>query len=98
MSGCTAVRQQIELEEPAPKVVLLDGESINDIDATAVITLQEFNDQLQQTDIRLRSARFESDVLAVMESGSLEESVPPEQFSPTVQAAVDAYLSEQVRK
>lgn len=43
----TAVRQQIEIVDPAPKVVLLDGESMNDIDATGLITLQEFHDQLR---------------------------------------------------
>ena len=91
----TAVRQPIEVADPAPMVVLLDGESINDIDATAVITLQEFYDQLQQAGIQLRLARMKSHVLEVMKSGGLDDAVPPQHFYPTVQAAVDGYLSEQ---
>jgi high affinity sulfate transporter 1 len=90
----TAVHQTIAAAEETPKVVLLDGESMNDIDATAVITLQEFYDQLQKESIQLRLARLKTDVLAVMESGGLKDAVPPEHFYPTVRAGVDAYLTE----
>ncbi len=91
----TAVRQAITAADPPPKVVLLDGESMNDIDATAVITLREFQEQLEKTGVELRFARIKTHVMEVMEHGGLEEAIPPEHFYPSVQTAVDAYLAEQ---
>ena len=91
----SAVNRAIELAEPTPRVVLFDGESINDIDATAVITLKEFHDQLQKADIQLRLARLKTQVLAVMKSGGLEESIPPEHIYPTVKQGVEAFLAEE---
>jgi sulfate permease, SulP family len=90
----TAVRQAIAMTDPPPRVVLIDGESINGIDATAVITLREFEDQLRQSGTQLRFARMKSSVLGVMERGGLLEAVPPEHFYPSVQSAVDTYLAE----
>ncbi len=91
----TAVRQAIAAADPSPSVVLIDGESMNDIDATAVITLKEFQDQLLKTDIQLRFVRVKTQVMDVMERGGLMEAIPPEHFYPGVQAAVDAFLAEQ---
>ncbi|NCF65131.1 MAG: sulfate permease [Chloroflexi bacterium] len=91
----TAVRQAIAATDPPPKVVLVDAESINDIDATAVITLREFQEQLQQTGVEMRFARVKTDVMQVAERGGLERAVPFEHFYPSVQAAVDAYLAEE---
>lgn len=91
----TATRRVIDKTEPAPKVILFDGESMNNIDATAVITLKEFQDQLLDMGVRLRFAQIKTSVMEVMERGGLTESVPPEHFYPSVQAGVDAYLAEQ---
>jgi high affinity sulfate transporter 1 len=94
----TAVRHEIAAADPAPKVLLFDGESMNDIDATAVITLREFQDQLQGENIEMRFVRIKTHVMEVMERGGLEETIPPEHFYPSVQAGVDAFLSEQQEK
>jgi high affinity sulfate transporter 1 len=91
----TAVRQAIAATEPPPRVVVIDGESMNDVDATAIITLKEFQDQLLKTDIQLRFARVKSHVMEVMERGGLVEAIPVEHYYPTVQSAVDAFLAEQ---
>ena len=90
----TAVRQAIAATEPPPRVVVIDGESMNDVDATAIITLKEFQDQLLKTDIQLRFARVKSHVMDVMERGRLDEAIPAEHYYPTVQSAVDAFLAE----
>jgi anti-anti-sigma factor len=90
----TAVRQAIAAADPPPRIVLIDGESINDIDATAVITVKEFQKQLRRTGIELRVARVKTQVLDVMRRAGLEEAIPAEHIYPTVQAAVDAYLAE----
>lgn len=91
----TAVRQAIAVADTPPRVLLIDGESMNDIDATAIITLREFQEQLQQTDIQMRFARVKTQLMEVMERGGLEEAIPVEHFYPSVQAAVDAILAEQ---
>jgi MFS superfamily sulfate permease-like transporter len=91
----TAVRQAIAAADPPPRVVIIDGESMNDVDATAIITLKVFQDQLLKTDIQLRFARVKSHVMDVMERGRLDEAIPAEHYYPTVQSAVDAFLAEQ---
>jgi len=94
----TAVRQSIAAVDPTPRVVVIDGESMNNVDATAIITLREFQDQLLKTDIQLRFARVKSHVMEVMERGGLEETIPAEHFYPSIQAAVDVFLAEQLGK
>lgn len=91
----TAVHRAIALTEPPPRVVLIDGESMNDIDATAVITLKELQQQLLETGIELRFARVKTDVMRVMERANLTEAIAPEHFYQSVQTAVDAYFAEQ---
>jgi hypothetical protein len=51
-------------------VVLINGESMTDINATAVITLKEFQDQLLKTNIQIRFARVKSQVMDVMKRGA----------------------------
>jgi SulP family sulfate permease len=92
----TAVRRAIATTDPPPQVVLLDGESMNGIDATAVITLKEFQAQMRKTEaIDLRFARMKTNVREIMERGGLLDAIPLEHFYPSIQAAVDAYLAEQ---
>jgi high affinity sulfate transporter 1 len=91
----TAVRQAIAAADPTPRVVVIDAESINDIDATAVITLKEFQKQLLQIGIELRVARVKTPVLKVMRRAGLEEAVPTEHIYPTVHASVVAFLAEE---
>ena len=90
----TALRSAIADADPPPQVVLIDGESMNDIDATAVITLRETQEQLEKIGVEIRFARIKTHVMEVMERGGLEETIPPEHFYPSVQTAVDAYLGE----
>ena len=91
----TAVRQQIGAMDPVPKVLLLDGESINDIDATAVITMREFREQLEQTGVQFWLASVKTNVLEIMKRGGLEETISPVDIYPSLQTAVDAFLAEQ---
>jgi high affinity sulfate transporter 1 len=91
----TAVRQAIAGAEPKPDVVLLDGESMNDIDATAVITIREFQAQLEKEGVELRFARLKDHVREIATRGGVEKAVPAEHFYPSVQAGVDAFLAEQ---
>ena len=93
-----AANRAIKAQDPPPQVVMLDGESMNDIDATAVITVKEFQEKLAQDNTQLWFARVKADVVEIMKRGSLEEAVPAENYYPTVQAGVDAFLSEREEK
>ncbi len=90
-----AARSAIAATDPPPQVVLLDCESLNDIDATAVITLTEFEGQLEESGIQLHFARVKTHVRNIMERGGLLKVVSPEHFYLSVQEGVDAYLAEQ---
>lgn len=90
----SAVRQMIADADPPPKIILIDCESINDVDATAVLTLRDFHKQLQAAQIELRFARVKTNVMAIMERGGLLRAVPPDHFYPSVEAGVDAALAE----
>ncbi len=90
-----AAQRALAAAEPPPKVLLLDCESINNVDATAVMTFKEFRNQLEKSGIDMRFARVKAHVLNIMERGELTEVVSPEKFYPDVQTAVDAYLAEQ---
>ncbi len=68
---------------------------MNDIDATAVITLKKFQVQLLKTGIQLRFVCVQTQVIGVMKRGGLEEAIPSEDFYPSVQTAVDAFLNKQ---
>ena len=89
-----AMRGMIAAADPPPNIILIDCESINDIDATAVLTLRDFQKQLQAAQIELRFARVKTNVLAVMERGGLLQAVPADHIFPTVEDAVDAVLAE----
>lgn len=92
----TAMRRAVAETDPPPRVILLDGESINHIDATAVITLKELQDQVRQTEqVEIRLASMKTKVREVMERGGLLDAIPEDHFYPSVQAGVDAYLAEQ---
>jgi len=89
-----AAQRAIGATDPPPKVVLLDCESINDVDATAVITFREFRGQLEASGIDMRFARVKAKVMEIMERGDLTDYVSFDKFYPDVQTAVDAYLAE----
>lgn len=61
---------------------------------TAVITLTEFQKQLEEANSQLHLARAKAKVLDIMERGGLIEAIPAAHFYPSVQTAVDAYLAE----
>ena len=83
------------MSDPAPKVVLVDGEAITDIDATAIVTISELADELARSNVDLRFAHVETRVLEIMRRGGLEEKIGPDKLYISVQDGVDSYLAEQ---
>lgn len=90
----TAVRKSVAATQPPPRVILLDCESMNDIDATAVITLVELEKELTRSGLDLRLARVKTEVQTVMRRAGLEKAIPPEHWYLTVREGVAAFLKE----
>lgn len=89
------LRAAVEMSDPSPKIVLIDGESINSIDATAIIQMEELVDELKRSGIGLKFARVRSNVMEVVERSRFVETVGSHNFYISIQDAVDAYLVEQ---
>ncbi len=88
------IRYGVEVIEPSPRVILLDCESITEVDATALITMDELNVELARAGIDLRLAQVRSHVLELMRMTDLEEKIGPANIYDSVQAGVDAFLAE----
>jgi MFS superfamily sulfate permease-like transporter len=89
------VRAGVELADPRPSVVLVDGESINGIDATAIDTITELYDELKRSDISLRFARVRAHVMEIIQRSGLEKTLGADYFYVSIHAGVDAFLEEQ---
>ncbi len=90
----TAVRQHLAAITPPPKVVLLDCESMNNVDATAVMTLIELQNELTRSGIELRLARVKTTVQTVMRRAELETAIPAEHWYLTIREGVNRFLQE----
>jgi SulP family sulfate permease len=88
------VRTGIELSDPPPRVVLIDGESINGIDATAIFTTIELNDELSRANVELRFARVRANVMEIMKRSDLVEIIGSDHFYVSIQDGVKAFLAE----
>lgn len=93
-----AVQRAVAATDPKPKVLLIDGESINDIDATAVMTIREMEGQLAKDGVEVWLAQIKTPVLDIMKRAEVEKAIPAEHIFPSVQTAVDAYLAENQQK
>ena len=89
------IRAGVVLIQPRPKVVLVDAESINSVDATAVITIKELEAELQRDGVDLRFARVKTHVMEVMRRVDIEDVVEAGHFYGSVQEGVDAFLGEE---
>ncbi|MFC2054991.1 SulP family inorganic anion transporter [Chloroflexota bacterium] len=89
------IRAAVEMTDPLPSVLLLDGESISGIDATAINTLIELNDELERKGIAVWLAGVRSNVLEILERSGLFETIGKEDFYVSIQDGVDAFLMDQ---
>jgi high affinity sulfate transporter 1 len=90
----SALRANLLAADPSPQVILLDCESMNDIDATAVITLVEIEKELTRSGVDLRLARVKTEVQNVMHRAGLEKAIPAEHWYLTVDSGVKSILAE----
>jgi hypothetical protein len=56
--------------------------------------LKEFQDELLRTGKEIRLARMKRQVMDVIKRSELQKTIPMEHIYPSVQAGVDAFLSE----
>jgi SulP family sulfate permease len=89
------IRTAVEISDPPPKVLLLDGESINGIDATAINTIEELHDELQRAGIEIWFARIRANVMEIMERSDMMEIFDRDRFYISIQDGVDVFLAEQ---
>ena len=75
-----------------PRVILIDCESITDIDATAIFTIAELSEELERTGVDLRFARVRQHVMDVIRRADVEESIEPDTFYTSVHAGVNSIL------
>ena len=88
------IRFGVEVTEPTPRAVLVDFESVTDVDATALITIKELNEELERTGIDLRLARVRTNILDLLRTTDLEEEIGTEHIYDSVHNGVEAFLAE----
>ena len=88
------VRAALE-QTPDTKVFLVDGESINYVDVTAIDMLDELHDELKDSGIELWFSGIIMDVYETLERADLVAKVGPDGFHPSIHAAVEHYQSLQ---
>jgi MFS superfamily sulfate permease-like transporter len=86
------VREAIDAADPRPSVVLIDAESINDVDTTALSIVRDFRDEMAAEGIEIWVARMKSHV---HEQATRINGVAPENVYRTVRAAVAAFEARQ---
>ena len=88
------IRFGVEVTEPTPSVVLVDFEAVTEVDATALITIRELNEELETAGIDLRLARVRTHVLDLFRTTDLDDVIGHEYIYDSVQAGADAFLAE----
>ncbi|MFV2062707.1 MAG: SulP family inorganic anion transporter [Chloroflexota bacterium] len=82
------VREAIVAVDPAPSVVLLDAESVNDIDSTAMEVMRDLAAELAADDVEFWVARLKGHVQELLVRVDAIEQMT---IYPTVRAAVAAF-------
>jgi high affinity sulfate transporter 1 len=89
------IRYGVEITDPRPRVVLVDFESVTEVDATALITIRDLNEELEKVGIDLRLARVRTHVLELMRTTELDDLIGHEYIYDSVHAGADAFLEKE---
>jgi MFS superfamily sulfate permease-like transporter len=81
-------------KDPTIKMILMDGESITDIDTTALEMIEKLKAELSRSGIDLRFARMKIQLRDFLCRNGLNKSISHEHFYTSVRAGVDAYLED----
>ena len=80
--------------DPAVQTVLIDAESISDIDVTALDMLQKLKTELAGKGIDIHFARVKTNIRAAMRQSGVEEVIGLDHFHMSVRDGVEAYLTK----
>jgi high affinity sulfate transporter 1 len=83
------------IEAAKPKVVLIDGSAVFDLEYTALRMLTEAEENLRRDGIALWVAALNPEVLAMVKRAHLGETLGRERMFFSVQMAVDAYTARE---
>jgi high affinity sulfate transporter 1 len=87
--------RELVAADPAAHWVLIDAESMNDIDITGTDMLGELHDELARANIQLHFARMKEHVFEIIQRAGVEEAIGSDHFHLSVQIGVDTYLAAQ---
>ena len=76
--------------------MLVDFESVTEVDATALITIKQLIEDLEQSDVDLRLAQVRTSVLGLMQTTGLDDFIGHDHIYDSIQDGVDAFLEEEV--
>ncbi len=81
-------------DDPTVQMVLMDFESVSDIDTTALDMLERLHGELARANVDLRFSRVNRDVREAFRKAGLDEAIGAEHFYISVRDGVSAYLAE----
>jgi SulP family sulfate permease len=81
-------------DDPTVRMVLVDSESISDIDTTALDMLEKLHGELSKSNVDLRFSRMKTELRESLRKAGLEEAIGADHFYISVREGVDAYLAE----
>ena len=86
-----AIYAAIGSTDPPPTVVLVDSESINDVDSTAMAMIQELTQELEGDGVELWFARVKAHVLELVRRFGAIETMHPDTTHSSLRSAVEAF-------
>ena len=81
-------------DDPTVRMVLVDLESVSDIDTTALDMLEKLHGELVRSNVDLRFSRMNRDVREYLRKSGLEKVIGAHHFYISVREGADAYLAE----
>jgi sulfate permease, SulP family len=81
-------------DDPAVRMVLIDFESVPDIDTTALDMLEKLHGELVRSNVDLRFSRINQGVRESLRKSGLEEVIGADHLYISVRGGADAYLAE----
>jgi len=92
------IRFGVDITEQTPRVVLVDFESVTEVDATALITIRQLVEELEQSDVDLRLAQVRTSVVGLMQTTGLDDLIGHDHIYDSIQDGVDAFLEEEANQ
>jgi SulP family sulfate permease len=82
------------VSDPSVRIVLIDAESISDVDVTALDMLAKLKVELASKGIDLHFSRVKTNIRTAMRRSGVEETIGLDHFHMSVRDGVDTYLTK----